>query len=211
MNLCLSRVFVALLMASPALLVAARVPDAPPAQAAMHESHDTSAVQDPAAVPEVRWASDAPLREGMRRVRAATEALSHGAHGPLDVAQVHAIASELEAAVRDMIARCQLPPEPDAGLHPLLARVLQASATLAAGAFDADALAKLEAALARYPALFEDAQWSASRSDGQSGQHGVQPATVGGGVHAMRPCSRPSGWCARATKYMKPNVTSAAT
>lgn len=165
MNLCLPCVFVALLMASPALSVAARVPNAPPAEAAMHESHDTAAVQDLAAVPEVRWASDAPLREGMRRVRAATEALSHGAHGRLDVAQVHAIASELAAAVQDMIARCQLLPEPDAGLHPLLASVLQASATLAGGDFDADALAKLEAVLARYPALFEDADWGVSRSD----------------------------------------------
>ena len=165
MNLCLPHVFAALLLCAPAPSVAGTVPDGPPEQPATHESHDNHAVQDHAALPAVRWASDAPLREGMRRVRAATEALSHGAHGHLDVAQVHAVASELEAAVQDMVARCKLPPEPDAGLHPLLASVLQASATLASGDFDADALAKLEAVLVRYPAMFEDADWGVSRSD----------------------------------------------
>ncbi len=165
MNPCMPQIFIALLLAAPALSVAVTGSAVPPAQGATQESHDTHVAIAPVAVPEVRWASDAPLREGMRRVRAATEALSHGAHGYLDAAQVHAISTELEAAVQDMIARCQLAPEPDAGLHPLLASVLQASATLASGGFDADALAKLEAVLTRYPTLFEDADWSASDSD----------------------------------------------
>jgi hypothetical protein len=63
-----------------------------------------------------------------------------------------------------MIARCRLDPAPDAALHPLLARVLQASARLAGGEFDAAALAELEAVLQRYPLLFEDAGWSADHS-----------------------------------------------
>ncbi|WP_156968864.1 DnrO protein [Arenimonas metalli] len=124
-----------------------------------HGNHGHDADAD-AGLPATRWASDAPLREGMRRVRAATEALSHGAHGHLDEAQVKAVAAELEAAVQDMIARCRLDPEPDAALHPLLASVLRASAALAAEGFDPSVLADLEAVLARYPQLFEDADWS---------------------------------------------------
>lgn len=143
--------------------------DAQSTQAADHDgahaAHDAQAGHathghDSEALPETRWASDAPLREGMRRVRAATEALSHAAHGHLDEAQVKAVAAELDAAVQDMIARCQLAPEPDAALHPLLASVLRASAALAAGGFDPALLAELEAVLARYPQLFEDAGWS---------------------------------------------------
>lgn len=113
------------------------------------------------AVPAVRWASDEPLRTGMRRLRAATEALSHAAHGHLDAAQVKGIAAELEGAVQDMFAQCRLAPEPDAALHPLLARVLDASATLAEGSFDAGAHDALLAVLARYPLLFDDEGWSA--------------------------------------------------
>lgn len=138
----------------------AKTPEAPSTQDD-HSAHGAQIGHDAAPLPAVRWASDAPLREGMRRVRTATEALSHAAHDHLDAAQVQAIAAELEAAVQLMFEQCKLAPEPDAALHPLLARVLQASATLADGQFDAAALAELESVLARYPLLFEDAGWIA--------------------------------------------------
>jgi len=124
-------------------------------------AHDVPHAHGDEAVPAVRWASDEPLRVGMRRLRAATEMLSHGAHGHLDAAQVQGIAAELEAAVQAMFAQCRLAPEPDAALHPLLARVLDASATLAEGRFDAGAHDALLAVLARYPLLFDDEGWSA--------------------------------------------------
>ena len=43
--------------------------------------------------------------------------------------------------------------------------MLRASALLQGGDFDPAALAELEAVLARYPLLFEDADWSAAQSD----------------------------------------------
>lgn len=164
MNPCLPHALVALLLAAPALVGALAGHAGPPVQDEAREAQDAHAAHHPPgghddALPATRWASDAPLREGMRRVRAATQALSHAAHGHLDAVQVQAIAAELEAAVQDMFARCKLAPEPDAALHPLLARVLQASATLADGGFDAAALAELEAVLARYPLLFDDTDW----------------------------------------------------
>ena len=130
----------------------------------MHESHTAHAVIDEA-LPARRWTPDAPLSRGMQRVRAATATLDHGSHAQLDDAQVRNIAAELKSAVDMMFAGCKLEPEPDAALHPLLARVLVASNTLSESGFDADALAELQAVVARYPLLFDDPTWSASQSD----------------------------------------------
>lgn len=140
-----------------------------------HAGHDAHAAQDSHAghdahagaiqYPAQRWSPDQPLSEGMQRVRAATAALSHGDHGHLDQAQVDNIAAELQSAVDAMFAQCKLEPEPDAALHPLLARVLGAATTLRENGFDADALATLEQVLADYPRLFDDPAWSESQSD----------------------------------------------
>lgn len=150
-----SHLFTALMLAA-GLARAGEAPNDP----ASHQAHAPlpgHAAQGQASVPAVRWQADEPLARGMQRVRAATQAL---AHGHLDGVQVKAVAGQLDAAVRDMFAQCRLEPEPDAALHPLLARVLQASARLAGGRFDPQALADLEWVLARYPLLFEDASWS---------------------------------------------------
>ncbi|MCX7032379.1 MAG: hypothetical protein NT046_00175 [Arenimonas sp.] len=135
----------------------------PPHEPASHAAHAPPAEHDArgqAPAHAVRWQADEPLSRGMQRVRTATQALAHGAHGHLERAQIQAIAGQLEAAVQDMFTQCRLEPEPDAALHPLLARVLQASARLADGRFDPQAFAELEDVLARYPQLFEDATWS---------------------------------------------------
>ena len=161
MNTKHSALLIALLLA--AGLGNANEPPQDPASHAAHAAPAEHASPGQASAPAVRWQADEPLSRGMQRVRAATQALAHGAHGHLDVAQVQAISRQLDAAVRDMFAQCRLEPEPDAALHPLLASVLQASARLSAGRFDPQALAELEALLARYPLLFEDAAWSAPR------------------------------------------------
>lgn len=128
---------------------------------ASHAAHDTGEE----AAPARRWTPDAPLGRGMQRVRLATAALGHGSHGHLDDAQVRNIAAELKSAVEMMFAECKLEPEPDAALHPLLARVLVASNTLSESGFDARALSELQAVVGRYPLLFDDPSWSASQSD----------------------------------------------
>lgn len=156
---------IALALAVPALASPGARDGEPAAKHESHEAHGAHGSADAGGLPAVRWQSDEPLREGMRRVRAATQALSNGEHGHLGTDQVAAVAQELEAAVHAMFAQCKLDPAPDAALHPLLARVLQASALLAGGEFDAGALAELEAVLARYPQLFADADWNAARND----------------------------------------------
>lgn len=157
---------VSLLLAVSALAGATTELPPLPASAATKEnaeSHDVQHGPGDQAAPVVRWQSDEPLRLGMRRVRTATEALSHAAHGHLDAAQVNAVARELKAAVHEMFAQCRLAPAPDAALHPLLAQVLEASTRLAADGFDAAVLDALQAVLARYVVLFEDEGWSAGR------------------------------------------------
>ncbi|HQZ30603.1 MAG TPA: hypothetical protein PLG89_01930 [Arenimonas sp.] len=156
---------VALLLAAPALVPATSRVAEPAAHHASHAGHAPGKLPADSGAPAVRWQADEPLARGMKRLRAATQALSHGAHGHLSAEQVKAIAAELDAAVQDMIAQCRLEPEPDAALHPLLARVLQASARLASGKFDAKAMEDLEAVLARYPVLFDDVAWSADQID----------------------------------------------
>lgn len=123
---------------------------------APHDAHDVHAAPADPATPAMRWPADEPLARGMRRVRAATDALAHAKHDHLNAAQVKAIAAELKSAVDGMFAECRLAPDADAALHPLLAKVLGASRTLSAGTFDAVALADLQAVLARYVELFEE-------------------------------------------------------
>jgi hypothetical protein len=108
------------------------------------------------AAPAARFVADAPLSRGMARVRAATDLLAHAAMGHMDATQVKAQAAELKSAVDTMFAECKLEPAADAALHPLLARVLTASAAMADGEYDAAAHADLKAVLARYAELFDD-------------------------------------------------------
>lgn len=161
----LSHTIVALLLAVPAMAdtLAAHPEAHAPTEArvsqADHAAHALPEGHADAALPATRWASDAPLREGMRRVRAAADKLSPEADERPAAVEVQAIAAELEAAVKSMIANCKLEPEPDAALHSLLARVLQVSAALSDGVMDAGAPAELHAVLARYALMFEDAGW----------------------------------------------------
>jgi hypothetical protein len=115
----------------------------------------TAPAGDPAAA-AARFVADEPLSRGMARVRAATDLLAHAAMGHMDATQVKAQAAELKSAVDTMFAECKLEPAADAAVHPLLARVLTASAAMADGEYDAAAHADLKAVLVRYAELFDD-------------------------------------------------------
>lgn len=156
-----STLLAALLVVPTVAITAAAVPpeSATPATHVHPDGHDLKHPPAAEADPAVRWKADEPLRVGMRRVRAATEALSRAAHSHADAARTTAIADELKAAVAMMFAQCQLAPAPDAALHPLLAEVLRVSTELSGGQ-DATALEALQAVLARYAVLFEDSGWS---------------------------------------------------
>ena len=114
------------------------------------------------ATPEVgataqRWHADAPLRDGMSRVRFSYEALSRMDRTRVDAAAVREQATGIRAAVDDMFAQCRLDPQPDAALHPLLARLIAASQALRDDPADAAPLVVIRGVLDRYAVLFDDA------------------------------------------------------
>ena len=108
------------------------------------------------ALPAQRWKADAPLRAGMARVRVATDALAHLEHGQLDSAQVTGAADEIRSAVNAMFSECRLAPDPDAALHPLLARLLVASQAMRDAPTQAAPLAELKDVLLQYGKLFDE-------------------------------------------------------
>ncbi|MBS0438051.1 MAG: DnrO protein [Proteobacteria bacterium] len=133
------------------------------AQDAAHTEHAAHAQSAQATLPTgQRWATDAPLRDGMRRIRQAVEALGHAEHGHLDSAQMANVAKLIDTAVQDMIANCKLKPDADAALHGLLAKFIAGAQAARSGQGVPAALADMRGALARYPQLFDDPDWNAS-------------------------------------------------
>lgn len=123
--------------------------------AAHHAGHDASLQ-----VPAQRWATDAPLRAGMRNLREATETLNHYEMGHLDDVQRDNAVAKIDAAIQDMVAHCKLKPEADAALHGLLVRFISGANAARAGTFSKAELAPMQEALRQYPRMFDDHDWS---------------------------------------------------
>jgi len=127
-----------------------------------HAAHSHAApAAEPAPAPARRWATDAPLRAGMRSIRQAVQALEHYEHGHMDAVQARNTAQRIDDAVKGMVAACKLKPEADAALHGLLATFIAgAQAVRESGHAPSAAIADMRTALARYPHLFDDAEWN---------------------------------------------------
>src|SRR3546814_1385201 len=102
----------------------------------------------------VQWTPDAPLMEGMSRVRTALGGLETESHA--DDATVLARAADIDAAVEYMFANCKLPTEPDIALHAILARLMAGTQALKANPSDGSPVADMPAAVHNYEALFDD-------------------------------------------------------
>ena len=103
----------------------------------------------------VPWQPDAPLVEGMTRVRTAIAGLEAAGPQP-DDATVLARAADVDDAVEYMFENCSLPTEPDVALHAVLARLMAGSQALNADPADAAPVHDMHAAVANYEALFDD-------------------------------------------------------
>ena len=69
------------------------------AQSAAHHDHAAHAAHDAQVkAPAQRWATDAPLRAGMRNLREATETLNHYEMGHLDDTQRDNAVEKIDAA-----------------------------------------------------------------------------------------------------------------
>ncbi len=145
-----------LVLALACSLAAASLQAAPP----VHDDHHDHAT--PAAAVEAPmggWATDAPLREGMARVKAALADLAHYemGHMPADMAAERA--GDVDAAVKYMFANCKLPPEPDNALHAILLPLLAAAQRLEKDPADMAAVGAMRDAVAPYGRQFDDAAW----------------------------------------------------
>ncbi|MCK9487940.1 MAG: hypothetical protein M0Q42_00795 [Xanthomonadales bacterium] len=115
------------------------------------------------------WAIDEPLGKGMTRVRQALADVPSDADAAIEPAAATALADEVDSAINFMFANCQLPPEPDAALHGVLAQLMVSSRELrddAAG----NPLADMRGAVDRYALLFDDAD---ARAEGYGTKAGA--------------------------------------
>ena len=71
-----------------------------------------------------RWATDAPLREGMTTMRGALESRLEAIHGDkLGSDQYKALAQVTEKQIAHIVANCKLSPDADAALHGVIAKM----------------------------------------------------------------------------------------
>lgn len=93
-----------------------------PAQAQSHD-HDAIAPAKLSLDHGRKWATDAPLRKGMDRIRALVEPQLAAAHTELSPAQYAALASQVEAEVGGIVANCKLEPNADEMLHIVIGEI----------------------------------------------------------------------------------------
>lgn len=144
----------------------ALAPGAVPHAAAQHHAHDAT----PRLVLDhgKKWATDAPLREGMTRIRGIVESELGRVHaGTLDRAGYERISSDIEAQVADIVGNCKLAPEADAVLHAIIAQIGEGVATMKAegGAHGAQGVTKVVVALNDYGQYFAHPGWQPVRGE----------------------------------------------
>lgn len=121
-----------------------------------HAGHHADATAIAISADHVQWQPDAPLIQGMQRMRDAMAGLEHHEMGHLDESQVDQLATQVDEAAAFMFANCKLDAAPDVALHGLLARLMAGAEALHADPTDPAPVADMRAALAQYPQLFDD-------------------------------------------------------
>lgn len=132
---------------------------APPATAPAAHAHD-EATSGKLALDKGRpWATDAPLRTGMDRIRALTAGALANAHaGKLDAKASATAAAQVEQEVAGIVANCKLEPQADAMLHLVIADIGAGTAAMAGkipGRKPEDGLLQLAQAVNAYGRHFQ--------------------------------------------------------
>lgn len=103
-----------------------------------------------------RWATDAPLRQGMETIHAALEvAIPTFEKGEMTDSAATKLAAVVTGQVQFLVANCQLEPDADAQLHILIGQMLSAAEAMAADAGSAEGVPQLHAAVQLYGDYFE--------------------------------------------------------
>ena len=106
------------------------------------------------------WATDAPLREAMERIRSGMRQ-AHPRAG-LTAGQSAALAGRVRAEVNYMIANCKLPPAADANLHLVIAHLSQGAQQMENATDPAErerGVATVQEALRAYGTHFQHPGW----------------------------------------------------
>ena len=129
-----------------------------PAHAQTH-SHDSTTPAKLSLDHGKKWATDAPLRDGMTSIRALVEPQLAAAHaGKLSAAQYSALAGKVETEVGGIVANCKLDPQADAVLHAIIGEIgagTDAMAGKTAGQRPAQGLVQVSRAVNDYAAHFD--------------------------------------------------------
>ena len=115
--------------------------------------------------PAQRWATDAPLRAGMAKIRTAVDVLQHHEHGHMDPAQVVAVATQIQQQIAYMVANCKLQPQADAALHLIIAQLAAGAQALKDHPADLSPVPPMRQALQQYPRQFDDSTWTADEAE----------------------------------------------
>ena len=125
-------------------------------------THPGYAAPPTAHVPETRWVADANLREGMGRIRAAVDELRHREMGHMDKARALALADSIGGDVGWIVAHCELAPDADAALHPVIGALAANASALKSDPRDPAPIAAMRDAIDVYDRLFDDPGVAAS-------------------------------------------------
>lgn len=108
-----------------------------------------------------RWQTDAPLREGMARVRQAVADATRDAdaNGGLAAPSGQQLAAAIDASITYMVSNCHLEPAADANLHILIGRLAEAAALARQPAQSDQALPAMQEVLHTYPRYFDHPGW----------------------------------------------------
>ncbi len=122
-----------------------------------HAHHDSSALS---LDDGKRWATDAPLRLGMERIRnATTTVVARRTTNGVDAATAASLSNAINENVNYLIANCKLPPKADAALHVIITDLLTGAGALNAHPESPEGLDRIIAALRVYPEYFDHPQW----------------------------------------------------
>jgi hypothetical protein len=124
--------------------------------AAAHDHDHRAGTAATATVAAQRWNTDAPLREGMDRIRHAVDALQHYEHGHIGPEQAVQLAASIERDVGFIVAHCKLEPRADAALHPILGALMHGAQALKAKPTELAAIPPMRSALHDYARQFDD-------------------------------------------------------
>ena len=147
--------------AMPLLLLAAIT--ALPAQA--QHSHQHPAPVTAQATPAQRWATDAPLRTGMAKIRTAVDALQHYERGHMGPEQAVELATQIQQHIAYLVANCKLEPQADAALHVIIAELGASAQALKDDPSDLSVIPPMRQALQHYPRQFDDPGWAAEEPE----------------------------------------------